>query len=218
MPWSDAGKIAPVTGVRDGFVWYVSTRVRARDPARAQRLLHALSRVRAAAAAQRPLSFDLLADWHRDVLGVRGTFRAGVAFAKQGRERYGHYDGIEADFDQCLAQSDTAASPLAARAARAYLDVCFFHPFDDGNARAAMLTAYHVLMREHVALDQAEPLLTVARYADDLHGALALAHLIHVLAAATRQRSKASVWGTTPTPHQPAAPNGVRIGSSRGVS
>ncbi|MGW1544243.1 Fic family protein [Streptomyces sp. NPDC002309] len=31
--------------------------------------------------------------------------------------------------------------PLVSRAARAYLDVAFFHPFPDGNARLAMLTS-----------------------------------------------------------------------------
>ncbi|MEU0059386.1 Fic family protein [Streptomyces sp. NPDC006334] len=32
---------------------------------------------------------------------------------------------------------------MAARAARAYLDVAFFHPFTDGNARTALLTLVH---------------------------------------------------------------------------
>ncbi|MEV8090717.1 Fic family protein [Streptomyces nigra] len=43
--------------------------------------------------------------------------------------------------------------PLTARAARAYLDICFFHPFDDGNARSALLTLPFVLAGEDVALD-----------------------------------------------------------------
>ncbi|MGW6646680.1 Fic family protein [Streptomyces iakyrus] len=47
--------------------------------------------------------------------------------------------------------------PLTARAARVYLDVCFFHPFDDGNARAAFLTLVFVLAREGIALDRVSP-------------------------------------------------------------
>ncbi|WP_324610562.1 MULTISPECIES: Fic family protein [unclassified Streptomyces] len=50
-------------------------------------------------------------------------------------------------------QEHHPALPLTARAARAYLDICFFHPFDDGNARAALLTLLFVLARESVALD-----------------------------------------------------------------
>ncbi|MET7621918.1 hypothetical protein [Streptomyces sp. NPDC005408] len=34
----------------------------------------------------------------------------------------------------------------------AYLDVCFFHPFGDGNARSAFLALIFVLDREGVAL------------------------------------------------------------------
>jgi prophage maintenance system killer protein len=34
-----------------------------------------------------------------------------------------------------------------------YLDVCFFHPFDDGNARSAFLAALFVLVREGIVLE-----------------------------------------------------------------
>ena len=40
----------------------------------------------------------------------------------------------EQDFISVLCQADTT-EPAALRAVRAYLDVCFFHPFDDGNSR-----------------------------------------------------------------------------------
>ncbi|MFF8844351.1 hypothetical protein ACF08N_16805 [Streptomyces sp. NPDC015127] len=50
-------------------------------------------------------------------------------------------------------QGARRAAPLSAGAARAYLDVCFFHPFDDGNARSAFLALVFVLAREGVALD-----------------------------------------------------------------
>ncbi|MFI5800643.1 Fic family protein [Streptomyces sp. NPDC051677] len=70
--------------------------------------------------------------------------------------------------------------PLAGRAARVYLDVAFFHPFTDGNARAALLTLVHVLAREDVVLPEVWPLQTI-RYADDPAGAADLATLIGLL-------------------------------------
>ncbi|GAA3477729.1 hypothetical protein GCM10018966_022590 [Streptomyces yanii] len=41
---------------------------------------------------------------------------------------------LPARLDTCLAQATAPALPLNPRAARALLDVCFFHPFEDGNA------------------------------------------------------------------------------------
>lgn len=41
-------------------------------------------------------------------------------------------------FDACLAESGVSDVPLTARL---YLDVCFFHPFHDGNGRAALAMA-----------------------------------------------------------------------------
>jgi hypothetical protein len=45
--------------------------------------------------------------------------------------------------------------------------VCFFHPFDDGNARAARLALDHVITRAGLALHAVEPLFVVARAAGD---------------------------------------------------
>ncbi|MFD8236596.1 hypothetical protein ACFV20_32565 [Streptomyces sp. NPDC059696] len=67
---------------------------------------------------------------------------------------------LQGRLDACLAESaDDARTPLplAARAPRAYLDVCFFHPFDDGNARCVFLTLLFVLVREGIALDGVIP-------------------------------------------------------------
>jgi fido (protein-threonine AMPylation protein) len=68
--------------------------------------------------------------------------------------------------------------------------MCFFHPFDDANGRAALLTMGFVLAREKVFLDEVGP-VRVRRYADDAVGALALARLIHVLAIAAARRGEA---------------------------
>ncbi|WP_344055024.1 Fic family protein [Streptomyces thermoalcalitolerans] len=94
-------------------------------------------------------------------------------------------------FEECLSQATATVTdvPLPARAARAYLDVCFFHPFDDGNGRAALLTMGFVLAREKVFLDEVGP-LRVPRYADDPVGALSLARLIHILASAAARRGE----------------------------
>jgi fido (protein-threonine AMPylation protein) len=108
-------------------------------------------------------------------------FHSHPAFAKAGRERYGTSPHIRRRFDACLAQSEDPALPLAPRAARTYLDVCFFHPFEDGNARSAFLALTFVLARAEIVLDQVGPIRRLRRRADDLEGALAFADLVAVL-------------------------------------
>ncbi|MBR7834877.1 Fic family protein [Actinospica durhamensis] len=104
----------------------------------------------------------------------------GDAYAKAGCERYGLTAHTRGEFAACLREAGGRDVPLAARAARAYLDVAFFHPFADGNARAALLTLVYVLAREGVLLAEVGPLQTT-RYADDPMGAADLATLIGVL-------------------------------------
>ncbi|MFE4634461.1 Fic family protein [Streptomyces sp. NPDC056773] len=148
---------------------------------RAGRLLAAHALAGEDVARRTPLDFTLLAGWQRVVLAAtEAPFRVGDAYAKAGRERYGLTSRTRADFDSCLRETTDPDLPLAARAARAYLDVAFFHPFTDGNARAALLTLVHVLAREGVVLSEVGPLETT-RYADDPAGAADLAALIGVL-------------------------------------
>ncbi|OKI94687.1 hypothetical protein AMK10_16910 [Streptomyces sp. CB02058] len=111
---------------------------------------------------------------------TRAPFRVSDAYAKAGRERYGLTSHTRADFDSCLRGTTDPDIPPAARAARAYLDVAFFHPFTDGNARAALVTLVHVLAREDIVLPEVGPLQTT-RYADDPAGAADLADLIGLL-------------------------------------
>lgn len=87
---------------------------------------------------------------------------------------------------------------MTARVARAYLDVAFFHPFDDGNARLAALVLAFVLRREEVELDEVTPILTVVRRADDAEGAAGLARLVHGIAEATQRRRLRSGPGGAP--------------------
>ncbi|MDE3722155.1 Fic family protein [Nocardiopsis sp. N85] len=149
----------------------------------------ALARVRADAASEARPTFALLAGWQRRVLGRPAPFRTGAAFAKGGRERYGAWPDLPIRFAECLAQSDEPGTPPASRAARAYLDVCFFHPFEDGNGRSAFLTLVFVLAREGVALDQVGPIRRPVRHADDPEDALALADLVAVLIDPARGRA-----------------------------
>ncbi|WP_369383243.1 Fic family protein [Streptomyces sp. cg36] len=179
--WQSAPALRRFPPGRDGFQSWCKGPVRLRDPHRAQRLLaaHALSLTDA--ARRTPLDFALLAGWQREVLAAaKVPFRTSDAYAKAGRERYGLTPHTQADFDSCLRETTDPEIPLAARAARAYLDVAFFHPFTDGNARAALLTLVHVLAREGITLPEVEPLQTT-RYADDPAGAADLAALIGVL-------------------------------------
>ncbi|WP_052359473.1 Fic family protein [Actinoplanes friuliensis] len=174
VPWSGLGvETGPVRGRADG----VEDFVRDRRP----ELLPALTRVRTADV----LTFETLASW----LGLPATFRTGPAYAKRGREHYGLHPGIERRLAECLAEAVAPGVPVAARAARVYLDVAFFHPFPDANARAAMLALYFVLLRDGVVLDRAEPILLVTRRADDAEGAADLARLVDIMIAATRRRT-----------------------------
>ncbi|MFF4221180.1 hypothetical protein [Streptomyces nondiastaticus] len=126
--------------------------------------------------------------WQRTVLGQDFVgFRTMPAFAKGGRERYGLAPDTRARFERCLSESAQPDLPLPSRTARTYLDILFFHPFEDGNARAAMLASAFVLAREGILLDQVHPLQTT-RWADDAEGAADLAVLLGILVTATERR------------------------------
>ncbi|MFD8388568.1 Fic family protein [Streptomyces sp. NPDC059680] len=199
VPWQEApdgGGDGPVTPSRDGVAEDIRTFDGALDPARAQGLLAALELLRADATRGACLDFELLRSWQQHVLGTPQppSFRDLPAFAKQGRERYGIGPDTRARLDACLAESAQDAErplPLTARAARAYLDVCFFHPFDDGNARSALLALVFVLAREGVALDGVGLLRRVTFQADEPQDALALTRYIDVHLAQTRRNAVA---------------------------
>lgn len=180
---------APVEAAVDGLGVWCGAGGRSSNPARGDRLLAALAQSRSDAARKCPLTCVLLTEWQRLVLGMPEVrFRRGDAFAKGGRERYALTPHTQRDFERCLRESADPRVPLASRAARAYLDVAFFHPFPDGNARLAMLTLAYVLELEGVRLDQAGPLQTT-RYADDAAGAADLAALVSVLIRSTHHRA-----------------------------
>ncbi|QOV40776.1 Fic family protein [Streptomyces ferrugineus] len=196
-PWQDApdgGGDGPVTPSCDGAAEDIRAFDGALDPARAQGLLAALELLRADAARGALLDFELLRSWQRHVLSTPQPppFRDLPAFAKGGRERYGIGPDTRARLDTCLAESAYDAErplPLTARAARAYLDVCFFHPFDDGNARSAFLALIFVLAREGVALDGVSLLRRVTFQADEPQDTLTLTRYIDCHLAETRRKA-----------------------------
>ncbi|MET8977708.1 Fic family protein [Streptomyces sp. NPDC004539] len=172
----------------DGFRDFFTTTRGSRDAEGTERVLAALDLALADAAQGGRLDFALLAGWQRRVLDRASVpFRTVPAFAKAGRERYGLTPGTPACFERCLSESAQPDLPLPSRAARVYLDILFFHPFEDGNARAAMLALAFVLAREGVPLDQVHP-LQATRWADDADGAADLAVLLGILITAAERR------------------------------
>ncbi len=185
--WRGA-RLASEAPARDGFrSFFLATRG-GRDSEGTAQVLTALDMAFTEAEQGRPLTFALMAKWQRAVLGHdRVGFRTMPAFAKGGRERYGLAPDTQALFEHCLSESLQPDLPLPSRAARTYLDILFFHPFEDGNARAAMLALAFVLAREGVLLDQIHPLQTT-RWADDAEGATDLAVLLGILITAAERR------------------------------
>ncbi|MFD9725079.1 Fic family protein [Streptomyces sp. NPDC059072] len=197
VPWHevpDGGADGPVVPVRDGAAQDVRAFDRAIDPARAEGLLSALELLRVDAARGARLDFALLASWQQRLLGTPQPprFRDVPAFAKGGRERYGIEPDTPARFDACLAESasdEGGPLGLTARAARAYLDICFFHPFDDGNARSAFLALVFVLAREGIALDGIGLLRRITFQAGHPQDPLNLTRYINVHLEETRRRA-----------------------------
>ncbi|MFD8076851.1 cell filamentation protein Fic [Streptomyces sp. NPDC059718] len=182
----------PVVPARDGAAEDIRAFDGAVDATRAAGLLAALEQLRADAARGASLNFALLQGWQQHVLNTPQPppFRTLPAFAKGGRERYGIGPDTRDRLDACLTESAAGGGQplsLTARAARTYLDVCFFHPFDDGNARSAFLALVFVLVREGVALNGVSLLRRIAFQAADPQDALMLARYIDVHLADTRR-------------------------------
>ncbi|MET9439003.1 Fic family protein [Streptomyces sp. NPDC006551] len=173
---------------RDGFRNFFMATRGGRDSEGTARVLTALELAFADAEQGRPLTFALMAKWQRTVLGHDLVgFRTMPAFAKGGRECYGLAPDTQALFEHCLSESAQPDLPVPSRAARTYLDSLFFHPFEDGNARAAMLALAFVLAREGTAIDQVHALQTT-RWANDAEGAADLAVLLGILITAAGRR------------------------------
>ncbi|MEV7500547.1 Fic family protein [Streptomyces sp. NPDC093018] len=196
VDWGDVRDVTgPIRGHRDGIMAAAALRDKPGETTRGDGLRAAWQRARTDATAGEALGFRLLQEWQKLVLGLpEAPFRTLPAFAKEGRERYGLSAETPLLFEACLAESGDPDVPLTARAARLYLDVCFFHPFHDGNGRAALLALGFVLAQEDILLDEVGP-IQIRRYTDDPVGAASLAGIIHTLAMATERRGQLSVCG-----------------------
>lgn len=186
--WRAPRSQQPVAAVTaDGHRAFIERRDAARSGDRARHMNDALTFIRAEANAQRPLSWTMLREAQRRVLGVPSVdFRDGDAFAHQGRERYALSADTFARFERCLANAGDTSLPPLARAARVYLDVCFVHPFVDGNARAARLALDHVLTTAGLALHTAEPVFLLPLRADNPMNGANLMDVLDRLAGPTR--------------------------------
>ncbi|WP_308010715.1 Fic family protein [Streptomyces sp. AC495_CC817] len=192
VPWHeipDAGADGPVAALRDGPAEDIRAFDGAIDPARAEGLLRALELLRADAARGARLDFALLSAWHQHILGSPQSppCRTSPAFAKGDRERYGLGPDTPTRFDTSLAESEATVGEPLGLTARAYLDVCFFHPFDDGNARSAFLALVFVLAREGVALEAVSLLRRVTFEVTHPQDPLTLIRYINIHLAETRR-------------------------------
>lgn len=156
--WRDRKRQKPLERRRDGHLHYV------REVKRDERMAEALRISRAWADSGRAMSLEELQGWQKIVLGNAAPLRTTAAFAKGGRECYGY--PFEDEFLRGLDEIHDLQSPTAYRAARAYLDICFFHPFEDGNARSARLLLDALLWREGLTLFVVEPVFQISRLVD----------------------------------------------------
>lgn len=127
------------------------------------------------APARAPVHIDvpLLRTWSCEILGGPSNLRTTDAFAKGGAERYGTQH--LSSFADAVAQAATHEHVLV-RAARLYLDICFYHPFADGNGRLAKRTLPYLL-----GVDIPTRAVAVNRWAHDTRGPDALVRLLAVL-------------------------------------
>ncbi|MFK7988532.1 MAG: Fic family protein [Sandaracinaceae bacterium] len=148
---------------------YIELRDRPRSATRADAMIRALVRARWGAEKGLALDTALLREWQELAMypSKDVSFRNGEAFAKDRGERYGRPKDLEKRLAEALkAASDFSTSPIA-RGARIYLDLCFLHPFKDGNARAARLALDYVLTQAGLALLDGPPIFAIPRWAHD---------------------------------------------------
>jgi len=181
---SALGSLSEAPTCPDTHLRFIEAVDAARSPERAQRMKHALAACRNAAKSGDPLSYDHLKNWQTHLMGVNAGhirgYRFHDAYAKQGRERYPLYSESSEDeerFIKILEEANTT-EPVALRATRAYLDVLFFHPFDDGCSRLARLVFDFVLTQANVAVNGVEAIFLFAKSARDAEGAQRLVELV----------------------------------------
>lgn len=184
-------RAAPLTWAeRDGHRKYIDEVDARRDGAGGtfrQHAMRAALRATRERAEERPgLDVAALLALTSIALGARAEMRSEPAFCRDqryGTERLG-------EIAAHLAGIDDTRVPVLVRACRAYLDVCFFHPFVDGNGRAARLAFDFVLSRTRCRFDLVTPLFCVLRPAGDVESHLSFVRVACTIAKASANRSQ----------------------------
>ncbi len=166
---------------RDGHMNFIAVVDSARDVVRAERMRAALRLTRNRAGAGDTIDLDLLRALHAVAVPDAARVRSTDAFAKAGRERYGFFPELAQVCSDALGEADDVTQPVLFRAARAYLDVCCFHPFIDGNARAARLLFEFIIAREHLMFNDVDALFRYPIAGGELPAAQAFVTLVHKL-------------------------------------
>ena len=107
--------------------------------------------------SESPLTLERLADWHSVAVPNVGMRTDGWAFAKGGKEKYSLDNSL---LDQRL-RALTQEAPLT-RCLKAYLDILFFHPFKDGNSRAARLAFHYFACLDGLEFRLLDPLFRLS--------------------------------------------------------
>ncbi len=110
------------------------------------------------------------------------------SFMRGGREAYVWFDGFESMFRRKVAADALAGAHPLVGACRLYLDIIFFHPFEDGNARAARLWFEFVLRRARVVGPPIADVVRLDKPAGDRDAAWRLVRLAAKRTLAARAR------------------------------
>ncbi len=140
--------------------WRAVERLRRPNAERHARLREALSQAYrfaspwSSTASQQPLSAELLTSVQmtrlRDGLRPPASSAFATLISGQAAQRYGPYWPQE--WSEAVREAnDPAVHPLV-RACRLYCDICFYHPFDDGNGRAARVWLSAVCWRARIGI------------------------------------------------------------------
>jgi hypothetical protein len=157
-PIGTTGPTPSTTTALIALARHIEVRVRPRDEARGARFDDAVSLL--ATLVGRAPDVDGFAALAARLHGVDAPLplRTATAHAHGGRAVMRPFPPT--GFDDVVRSADVVADgPAWFRAARLYADVCFFHPFDDGNARLALCALVWVLERARVGVVDLAPVV-----------------------------------------------------------
>jgi Fic/DOC family len=152
--------------LNDAHLHYIDQFDAHRSEERAEHMRSAVELVRKNAMNGDEFTFNLLQNWQRTVLGTEDAdFRQGPAFAKGGLEIYRFDETTENMFAEKISRDSKDEAHALCKAIRTYLDICFFHPFENGNSRAARLAFEFFLTKDGFTVSDVRPLFALPRVA-----------------------------------------------------